>query len=493
MAETQNEGIAWALVVSIFNGVLVLCGGTSLPSLLTLAVQSTLSVAVLLVALVRLFIWGFPSKLAYWGSALALFALVLMLAQLVPLPAYLVANLPGHEWPVREAELLYTKLDFMTLSLAPQQTKIAILAMLPALASYFASLSLKPNLLRYPAFVIVACALLSVVLALLQHFFGDSANYYLYDIGHGIGTGTFNNQNFFAAQIYVSIPILAAFASDLRERLRIVGWLVIVFGFVYAGIIVVGLALSGSRMGVLLSAPAIVSAVIVARLGATSQGHRNAGVSVLISLLFGFLVLTQASLVGLLRIFQTDALADYRLTINALSLKLIPAYFPYGSGFGSFMPIYQLHETPTQMRIEIVNHAHNDWFELLIEGGLPVAALILVFLVLFGLASYSVWRCQPNFRSEVIVYHRSCSVAILLLLLHSLVDYPLRTPALLAMFGFCCAVILLRVPINKAKQNSLPGPQSPDEGVREMRRPARSKDMFRPRTQKDLRESRPLQ
>ena len=62
------------------------------------------------------------------------------------------------------------------------------------------------------------------------------------------------------------------------------------------------------------------------------------------------------------------------------------------------------------------NHAHNDWAEWTVEGGLPVLGL-LALLAVWSLprAPQSLW-----------------SIGIPTVFLHSLVDYPLREPALAA-------------------------------------------------------------
>jgi O-antigen ligase len=62
------------------------------------------------------------------------------------------------------------------------------------------------------------------------------------------------------------------------------------------------------------------------------------------------------------------------------------------------------------------NHAHNDWAEWTVEGGLPFVTLLAL------LAAWSIARAA----------HSPWAIGIVAVFAHSLVDYPLREPALAA-------------------------------------------------------------
>jgi hypothetical protein len=86
---------------------------------------------------------------------------------------------------------------------------------------------------------------------------------------------------------------------------------------------------------------------------------------------------------------------------------------------------------------ELVNRAHNDALETIFEGGALSLLLLLGFLGWLGRATY-----QAFVRQDVIEGRqaRSGAIAMWLLLVHSLWDYPLRTVALETIFGFCVAL-----------------------------------------------------
>jgi O-Antigen ligase len=443
---------AWGWIVTVFVMVIILTGGISIPSAGMLAFQSVISAVLLVLALFRLAAQGFPTRIAYWGAILVCGAIGLILFQLVPLPASVWTLFPGRELVQKNFELMGIAPGFSTLSLMPEITKADGIALLPAIAVFLAVLSVSQRQVFWICGGIVACAIASVGLSLLQHFHGEDPAYYLYDVTPGVGVGIFNNRSFFSAQLYTSIPILSAFAVTAQQKWHIKPILVVAAGIIYAGIILVGLSLSQSRSGILLAMPAILFAVILA----FSQPHEakrgTATTVALMALLLGVLVLGQVSMAGLLRFTDVDPFTDYRTVIAKGSIDLGFWQFPIGSGFGSFVPLYQLHETPDMMHAEFVNHAHNDWLELVIEGGAPAILLLAAFVFWFLFCLIRVWRYGQG--GQTALFQRMASLVIPLLLIHSFFDFPLRTPALMALFALCCGIMVLPPDLTKGSSKT---------------------------------------
>ena len=114
-------------------------------------------------------------------------------------------------------------------------------------------------------------------------------------------------------------------------------------------------------------------------------------------------------------------------------------FFPFGSGLGSFRAVYPVYENPDTVDRVATNHAHNDFLELALETGLPGIAVILAFLAWWTMTAGKVWR-SPGSRP----YRRAAVIASAAILLHSLVDYPLRTAALSCVFAMCLALMVVR-------------------------------------------------
>ena len=122
-------------------------------------------------------------------------------------------------------------------------------------------------------------------------------------------------------------------------------------------------------------------------------------------------------------------------------------YLPFGSGIGTFVPIYQRYERLEYLLESYVNRAHNDWLETWLEGGLLTATVVCALVACYLFLAYRSWRtANPNF---LVAYARAGSICVGLLLIHSVLDYPLRTTALMVMVAISCA-FMLRAHLEKA-------------------------------------------
>jgi Na+/H+ antiporter NhaD/arsenite permease-like protein len=95
------------------------------------------------------------------------------------------------------------------------------------------------------------------------------------------------------------------------------------------------------------------------------------------------------------------------------------------------------------------NRAHNEVLETAITGGIAALAAVSVFLLWFLRHLFRAWRGigrvtgyeagQGTGKASDVALARLGSVVVLLLLLASLVDYPLRTPLLGAVLALAVA------------------------------------------------------
>ena len=137
-----------------------------------------------------------------------------------------------------------------------------------------------------------------------------------------------------------------------------------------------------------------------------------------------------------------------RQEILSTSFSALPHFILLGSGLGSFSDVYPLYEDPDKVITVYVNHAHNDYVELALETGIPGMIVLVLFLWWWGAAVRRVWRSV-----EAGPYARAASIASAAILIHSLVDFPLRTAAISTCFAMCLALLADRrtpAPENKA-------------------------------------------
>jgi O-antigen ligase len=431
----------WGGAIGVWFCLMIFTGGVSNPSSLASTFHALISSALLLTACWRLRS-GFPSGFSMYGWALMTLGFVLIGAHLVPLPPSMWEQLAGRDLFAETLKLTGSDLPWLPLTLTPAKTSATLIAYIPLLAGMLAVLSLKGRDMFALASFVVVCAVVGVVLGLLQKTGRVPDWLYLHgkpDVN--AATGSFGNRNFLAAQIFVSLPFLAILATAIQRRSGVSPWVIVVFVLVYMAIMLSGLASVGSRGGVLLAMPSVLLTLLFVYRPPANLGRFGKSGFASVGVIGGILVMSQASMIGILRLVEKDPLADFRSTIFATTWSATKAFWPAGSGFGSFVPVYQMFETPGAIVDRYVNAAHNDWLQLLLEGGLPATILGLGLIIVFFIA---LWRTLKNnmvaddFSSAV----RAGLVVVALLAGHAILDFGLRTPALLSLlslgFGLTC-------------------------------------------------------
>ena len=435
---------AWPGAIALTLLLGIVSGGSSEAQSAVFFLFRLLCMALLGVGLLRLL----PARLGMAervGVALAAAAVVLVMMHLLPLPWGVFSRLPGRDFVATAFGVAGIGPQAMPLSLSPEATRATLLTLLPPLAIFIAVLTVESRSRWLLVATVLAGVIASVILGLAQRFQGPKSSLYLYEVANfGSATGFFSNRNNFAMLLAVAIPLTWALTHKLMRRSSGNAPLVLAGGAVMMGIILTGLAVSSSRSGILLGMLALaLSTAMVWSPPKSSRRASRARISML-ALLGGALIIGQFGMIGLLRIAETDPLTEYRNQLSAVTLRAAADYFPVGSGFGTFSKVYPMHETPATMVSAFTNHAHNDWLELWLEGGLPAALLLASFVVLFATQAARVWNPKGAYAAHVLP--RAASVGVLVLMLHSIVEYPLRMPALAGLFAALMAILLAPAP-----------------------------------------------
>lgn len=431
--------LAWNAAVSLVLFIGIVSGGSSEASSLTFNLFRLLCIALLAGALFRLASaqLGTAEKMAV-GLAAAIVILIVM--HLIPLPYQIFADLPGRGYVISVFSIAGIREQWMPATLSPKNTWASLVAVMPPMAIFLAALTVSSRGRWMLAGAILLGTLANVMLGLAQRFQGPRSTLYLYEYANfGLATGFFSNRNNFAMLLCIAIPLIWAVShrfSGNKSRDRL---LIIATGTLMVALTFVGLAVSASRAGILLGMLALVLSTMMIWSQSTSRGSARARRSLLAILAAG-LILGQFGMIGLLRIAETDPVTEYRTQISQATLRAATHYLPIGSGFGTFRGVYAMHETPSTMISNYINHAHNDWLELWLEGGLPAAFLMACFIMLFLWQAVRVWNPEGPYAAHALT--RAASIGVLALLLHSFVEYPLRMPALACVFAVLLALML---------------------------------------------------
>ena len=436
-----------------FLAACILLGGSSSGGLLANSVLQIASIVVILVLLHHGVMSGMERGARRLLLLVGVVALFLTLT-LIPLPPALWRHFTGRGMIADGYALVGMPLPDLAMSLAPGGTVAALLAFLPPVAMFLAMIAASPRGRLDTVLLLIVLAVVSILIGVFQQLSGFNSTHYLYDItSRGGAVGFFANRNHLATLCLAVMPFVAALAVPIdgsNPRATLLGRKVLAAGallFLTLGALVVQ-----SLAGWLLLAPTLLGCLLVYQ--RRRGGHRSRGLAGVAGV-----VLLVAVLAAL---FAPLAPADLRRTggeirplerreIMRLTDRAAMRYFPVGSGFGSFTQVYPRQEDPARTTNTFVNHAHNDYLELLLEGGVVGVALLIAFLTWGIRQGIEVWRRDGTGNALA----RAGSVAILVVLAHGFVDYPVRTAAIASVAAMACALMTVSGEIEVAARARL--------------------------------------
>jgi O-antigen ligase len=423
----------------------------------------TVTLAPVVIAAIISAIWlfqipvGRPSGVLMALLALYGLGVVWAYVQTFPLSPGLVESFASRIFVKDALEAANQTGALLPLSLSPQAVNDMIAWTFIGLALFLVG-GLQPSSMRSRTVaIILLCIIANLFFAAFQRAVGPGNGFDLYAAqGVTAHAGTFINRNNFAISVAVAIPMVLALTHHIEQRIPKSVLTVRIIGFAGVGVLLVGILISTSRSGMGLG---LVALLMSAPLLMKSPGQ-NTTVSSLLKVGIPLLVLAVGLFMffgadSLLRVSALDSQSFSRTAIWENTWTLTLQQFPWGSGLGSFVPMYHMIETPEDMIDGVfINHAHNDYLELMLEGGLPMTLLLVLFLAIFG------WQVMRVFGSSGShdVFAKAAAVSASILLLHSLVEFPLRNGALMALFGYCLG--LLASSASKQSRRSKDGSKS---------------------------------
>ena len=359
--------------------------------------------------------------------------------QLIPLPPSIWTHLTGRTPYLQAAIVSGIPQPWRPISLLPYRTANSLLATLPAFATLVALAGIPRRDWRVLSDTLLVLCCVSGILGALQFVTGSLYPYDPSDVGLPIGL--LANRNHQALLLAIGILLLAQWGirngwNERAARVRL--------GATLAGILVLItiILLTGSRTGLalMLIAVTVIFATGIVRI----VRARTRSVPLLLLACSPFAMIALAAYVAqdssFMRLSRSAGQLgeDMRLLALPTVWNIALQYLPWGTGFGSFDRIFMQFEPDALLVRGYFNRAHSDPLEVMIAGGIPSLTVVFLFLLWYARNSISIFTVasvDPTYGRRVAV------LAILLALLASLVDYPLRTPFLSVVFLLLCGFI----------------------------------------------------
>ena len=190
----------------------------------------------------------------------------------------------------------------------------------------------------------------------------------------------------------------------------------------------------------LLTAVAVLAALLIARENLVRQLRGRpawllpAAVGIIAALVLSAILLGRATSVD--RLVTTDIGQDMRVRGLDTVVSMIRTYFPAGTGLGSFDTMFRLHEPFNLLKPTYFNQAHDDYLGIVLDAGVLGLIALGAAIVWWLRSSIIVWQAvpagMPPATVSSIVLGRLGSAIVTLILGASIVDYPARTPTIMA-------------------------------------------------------------
>ncbi|MEO7937504.1 MAG: O-antigen ligase family protein [Burkholderiaceae bacterium] len=348
----------------------------------------------------------------------------------------------------------------LRISLTPWATERGVWALLPAIAAFSAALLLPIARRASLSWLVVAIACASLVLGFLQLGAPQDSPLNPFPQHAPALGGVFANPNHQATALTIALVLVLSWllgtlgtrgdGSDEDDRafhsLPLI-WRRVAAA-VLAAFLLVAVPLTGSRGMVLIAAGALLLVPLTS--GWLRQQMRSRrGATLGLVLLGGGALLAVGLLVAVSGWVRVDTELESRGALAKATAGMAREAMPLGTGVGSFVPWFDAHAPESLIEHEYFNHAHNEyvqwWLESGVGGLLWIALLATVMLWAFPWSALPARRRKDGepvrSRPEDGDWLASAAwLAVAVVLAHSLVDYPLRTTALMTVTAWFAGI-----------------------------------------------------
>jgi O-antigen ligase len=327
-----------------------------------------------------------------------------------------------------------------SLSFDPYSTRF-ILIQVAAFLIYFSAVLVftdTPKRLRLLVRTITVFGFFLAIFGLTQSFTSPDKVYWIREMPQSQAFGPFINRHHFAGymELALALPLGLVFSGSIEREKK----------FIYlfaAGLMAVALIMTNSRGGLISLFAELL--FLVATMGLRRRRHKHrkreseehkpriksaavkAGLALaMVVALFGSVVLLggEEALSRMVGSVNTDDPTTGRAHFWSVTVDIIKNHPLVGTGLGAFGVVYTGYDSRNGMyRLE---QAHNDYLQVLSDGGIVGAGLGLFFVVSLFRMGFARRESRDDFRRGVATGALAGCFAVLI---HSFFDFTLHTPA----------------------------------------------------------------
>lgn len=369
-------------------------------------------------------------------AAMAAVALLPWL-QLLPLPQSWWLWAPARQSLAHDLAVAGVPVHAHTWSLTPAATLRGALFLLPGLAMFAWVLGSDTTTQRRLLMLCVALPIASLVLGFLQLGAEQDSLLNPYPQWAPSMGGTFANPNHQGTSMLVGLGVCLAFAvGAIGARNPETGkprnpWPAIIAGMT----LLLGLPLTNSRAAVVIGVLMLVAAPLgMAASALRRSGHgRTGAIALVVSA-----VLAAVGLSAAMGWMKVDEIEEIRWIVRQATVALGVTHLPWGSGIGSFVPIFQQAMPDSLLMPAYINAAHNDYAQIWLSAGVAGVIVAAAAVAALALAVASYLRRHGGDRRLL----WSALLGIFALVAHAGADYALRTPALMTIAAMLAGLLI---------------------------------------------------
>jgi O-antigen ligase len=299
---------------------------------------------------------------------------------------------------------------------------------------------------------------LVAIFGILQHLTFNGKLYWFREMRFGgVPFGPYVNRNHFAgfAELVIPIALVPLVLGKVRRERR---FAVVVFALLP----IVALFLAASRGGIVSFAAEIAVLALLLALRRAGGRHVLAGGVVL---LLAFMLVSWLGVRQILERFSSmqslEVTGGKRASMRHDSWHIFRDHPWTGTGLGTLPIVFPAYESLYDAKF--VNHAHNDYLEMLADTGLIGALCCASFLGLLFFTSLK--QLLVSDKSFAAALHLSGLVACCGFLVHSLVDFNLHMPGNALLFFLMAHLASAPIPQNPARRHHRHDPATPTKSL----------------------------